>query len=131
MLEIEQEGGLQAGDVQVTEHLGEVRLVEGYGYFCVHDHAIVYDEIGDERANMQTVIMNGKLPLGVTTKPLLCEFNDQRTLVELLIEPGPKREEDLVGRTDNFLGQFVEIHLRNFDHRLHGIHGVIPKQTCC
>lgn len=29
MFEVEQEGGLEAGDVEVAEHLGEVAVVEG------------------------------------------------------------------------------------------------------
>ena len=126
MLEIEQESGFQAGDVQVTKHLGIVCLGEGCGYFCIHDHTIIYDEIGDERTNMQAVVTNRELSLGVATKSLLCEFNDKRTFVEFLIKAGPKCEEDLVCRTDDFLGQFVEIHLRNFDHRLHRMHRIIP-----
>jgi hypothetical protein len=40
--EIQQQGHLQAGDVQIAQHLGEVRVVERGGDFGIDDYQIVY-----------------------------------------------------------------------------------------
>ena len=85
MLEIEEKGSFQVGNVQVAKHLGDVVIIEGIDHLGVDDDGVVDNEIGDESANEMPVVMDGVLLLLLADKSLLCEFDDEGSLVELFI----------------------------------------------
>ena len=50
-LEIEQDGEIEASDVEISDHLRDVRLVEGSHDLWIDDDLAVHDEIGNELAD--------------------------------------------------------------------------------
>src|SRR5271163_3533089 len=87
-LEVEQDGQIEAGDIKVADHLGDMRLVEcGYN-LGIDDDLAVHDEIGDELAKEMPAVMDGKLPLLLDRVTTPDEFDDQSVFVELFIKAG-------------------------------------------
>ena len=48
VFEIEQQTDFEPSDVEVAEHLGYVRIIEGFDDFQVHDHTVIDNKIRDE-----------------------------------------------------------------------------------
>ena len=102
--EVQEEGDLKAGDVQIAEHLRDVRFVECGGHFRVGDDCAVDDEIWNKRADQLVAITNGKLSLlldGVTT---CAEFDNEGIFVKFFIQAwlefvqhGHRRADDIPG----------------------------------
>jgi hypothetical protein len=63
VLEIEQQGQLEARDVQIPEHLCEMDVGEGRHDLGIRDDGFINDQIGLERAYELPVIVDRKLPL--------------------------------------------------------------------
>ena len=110
VFEVEEQGGLEAGDVEVAEHLGEVVLVEGGDDLWIDNHHVLNDQIRDQGADVLTVITDHEFPLHITTQTLLCEFDDEGAFVEFFIEARLESEENLVGGSDDLFGEFVCFH---------------------
>lgn len=51
VFKIEEKSSLETGDIEVTEHLSEVSVVEGGDDFWIYDHQTLHDEVGDEFAD--------------------------------------------------------------------------------
>ena len=47
VFEVEEERKFQAGDVQISDHLRDVRLGEGRDYFWIHYHRAIDNQIRD------------------------------------------------------------------------------------
>ena len=101
VFEVEEQGGLEAGDVEVAEHLGEVVLVEGGDDLWIDNHHVLNDQVGDQGADVLAVIADHEVPLNIATQPLFGEFDDKGAFVELFIETGLEGEEHLVGGSDD------------------------------
>ena len=56
MLEVQEQGEPQPGDVEVAEHLGRMGVAERGDDFRIGDHQAVHDQVGDQRADVLTVI---------------------------------------------------------------------------
>ena len=67
-LEVEQQRHLQACDIQVAEHLGDVRVCECTHHFRIGDDLVIDDDVGHQLADEMTPVVNGISPL------LLCQM---------------------------------------------------------
>ncbi len=103
--EIQQECQPQFCDVQVTKHLGNVRLGESRYHFGVDDHRFIDDQVRDQRPDVLIFVEHWKLPLSLDSVATLPKFNDQRSLVQLLIQTGFQRVEDIHRRANDRLAQ--------------------------
>jgi hypothetical protein len=95
VLEVKQESELQARDVQVSEHLRNVRFGKCRHDFWVNDNGAVDDQIRNRRADQLTAVKHGEGMLhfyGVAPSP---QLNDHRVLVENFIKPWLKLIENL------------------------------------
>jgi hypothetical protein len=109
MFEVEEQGGFEAGDVEVAEHLGDVVLVEGGDDLGIDDDGVVDDEIGDEGADELFIIVNRVLLLLVTNEALFGEFDDEGSLLELFIEAGLEGVEHLHRGSDDDFGELFVV----------------------
>ncbi len=51
VLEVQEQGELEPGDVQIANHLSNVCFVESANHFGVDDHSIIDNQIGNEVAD--------------------------------------------------------------------------------
>ena len=109
-LEIEQKGQLQAGDGQITEHLGEMRLIERAHDLGVCNHKIVHNKIGCQGSNELTLVMYGKLLLLLRLVPTFPQFDYQRILIELLIQTRFQLVQYGHRRADNVFAEILVNH---------------------
>lgn len=110
MFEVEEEGGFEAGDVEVSEHLGEVAVVESGDDLGIHDDRLFDDEVGDEGANVVGVVVDREILLLFAGEALLGKFDDEGAFVEFFIEAGLEGEEYFVGGSNDFFGEVVGFH---------------------
>jgi hypothetical protein len=59
VFEIQQECDLKSGNVQVSDHLGDVRVIEGRDDLGIHNHFAIYNQVGDELADKTASIGDG------------------------------------------------------------------------
>src|SRR3989442_6583815 len=62
-LEVEQQRHFKTRDIQVTEHLREMGLVERGNDLGVHDHQAFYNQVGNKLADQMASVVNRTLPL--------------------------------------------------------------------
>ena len=111
-LEIDQQGDFELGDIQVTEHLGHVRVVERRHDFRVDDHRVVHDEIRNERADEATAIAHrifALLPYDVTT---VLEFKSQGVFVQFFIQTRLQLVQNGHRSTNDVFGESSVLHDR-------------------
>ncbi len=106
MLEVEKQGGFQAGDVEVSEHLCDVAFVEGGDDFGVHDDGVGDDQIGNEGADVLAVVVDLEVLLAFAGETLFLELDDEGSLVKFFVETGLERVQNGVGGSDDFFGDF-------------------------
>ena|GEM_PF-3564553 len=104
IFEIEEKGCLEAGNVEIAEHLGEVAVVECSNDFGIDDHQIIHDQIGNEGANVVACVTDDEFPLNIAPQTLLGEFDDKCAFVKLFIETWFEGKEHLVGGSDDHFG---------------------------
>ena len=109
VLEVEKHRSLEAGDVEVAKHLGEMAFVELRNDFWIDDDLILHNEIRDEDADRLLIVVDGKLFLNVTAEALFGEFDDEGALVKFFIETGFEGVEDLDRGSDDDFGEFVVV----------------------
>ncbi len=110
VFEIEEKRGFESGDVEVAEHLSEVALVEGGDDFGGYDDLVFDDEVRDEGTDVLVVVVNRELSLGIRSKALFGELDDEGSFVELFVESGLEFVEYGVGGSYYLFGEFVWIH---------------------
>ena len=87
-LEVEKNRQAQTCDGQVTRHLGDVRVIE-YGHnFRIDDHFAINDQVGDERSDVCSLVIDRKAALLLDVVTALTQLNNERVFVESLIEAG-------------------------------------------
>jgi hypothetical protein len=110
VFEVEEQGGFKAGDVEVAEHLGEVVLVEGGDDLWIDNHHVLNDQIGDQGADVLTVVTDQEFPLNIAMKPLLGEFDDECAFVEFFVKTRLEGEDHFMSGSDNLFSKFVDFH---------------------
>ncbi len=113
VLEVEQESGAEAGDVQVAEHLGDMGVGEVGDDFGVHDDGLLDDEVGDQRSDVLPFVEDIVGFLLLATNALLTEFDHEGAFIELFVEAWLEGVKDGHGGTDDDLRE-VGIHEPEF-----------------
>ena len=65
-LEVQEQRDFESGDVQVTEHLCEMGLVECGNDLWIHDHQAFYNQVGNELADQLASIVD---PIPAVARP--------------------------------------------------------------
>ncbi len=113
VFEVQKEGNFQACDVQVAQHLGDVRVVKFGHHLWVGDDFSVDDKVGNQLANELPTVVNGVLALlfnGVASQP---EFYYHGVFIELFIETRVECVQYHDRRTDDVLCYFFVDHMEN------------------
>ena len=104
VLEVEKQGCLETGDVEVTEHLGQMTIVETADHLGIDDDCFCDNEVGNESADKLAVVTDRMLFLLFAYETLFGEFDDECAFVELFIEARLEGEEHFVSGTDDLFG---------------------------
>ncbi len=70
LLEVQEEGDIQAGDAQVTQHLGDVRIGERGDDFWVGDDRPIDDDVGDQFSDPVAAIVEAGTKRAVWRSPV-------------------------------------------------------------
>ena len=79
----------------------------------VHDHEVVDDEIGDQRADELAFVVDREWALLIEAVTALGELDEERVFVEFLVQAGTERIEDLHRGADDL---FTEIAVDEVAH---------------
>lgn len=123
MFEVEEEGGFEAGNVEVAEHLRYMGFVEGGDDLGIDDDGIVDDEVGDQGAYELFAVVDWMLLLLIADEALLGEFDDEGAFVEFFVKAGLEGVEHLHGATDDDFGELFVVGEHGGDFFNHGFHG--------
>ena len=104
VFEVEEQGCLETGDVEITEHLGQMTIVETADHLGIDDDFSFDNEVGNESADELPIVVDRMLLLLFANEPLFGEFDDEGAFVELFIETGLEGEEHFVSGSDNHFG---------------------------
>ena len=108
--EIEEQRDLQTGDVQIPQHLGDVRIVECRDHFGICDDFAVHDQIGDQLADELAPIVNRIFALLLDRMAAFPQFDHQRVFIQLLIQPRLEFIQHHHRGTDNIFSNFFVKH---------------------
>jgi hypothetical protein len=114
VLEVQQQGDFEAGNVQVSEHLGDVGVVEFRDHLRINDDLFVYDQIRYKLADELFPIVHRELSLLLALTPAMCQFDQQGVLVELFVKTRLQFIQDGHGCADDFPRDFLVLHLTPF-----------------
>lgn len=111
VFEVEEQGSLEAGDVEIAEHLSEVVLDEASDDLWIDNHQVLNDEVGDQGPDVLAVVADDEFPLNIATQALFSELDHESAFVELFVEAGFEGVEHLHGSTDDdFCELGVSVH---------------------
>src|SRR3982751_923163 len=88
VFEVQQQRELQAGDVEVAEHLRGMRVVKGGDDLRINDHELVNNQIRDQIADQRASVRNRKDTFCRYGSATSLEFDNHRALIKLLIQSG-------------------------------------------
>src|SRR5688500_14317522 len=84
--EVQQESQFQIRDREITDHLGEMRVMESYSDFGIYYNNSVDDQIRLESPDDLLAIVNGKSFLLFDLESTSCQFNYQGVFVEFFVQ---------------------------------------------
>lgn len=124
VFEIQQQSDFKSGNVQVTEHLGEVVVIECRYNFGVDDHLALYDEIRNQFADYLAAVADGKPPL-FNRVASSQKFNFQSSFVDLFRQSRSQSVQDIHRGANDALGDRFMEHPQSpahFDYGKRGFH---------
>ena len=110
MFEIQKQGEFQSRDAQISQHLSDVRLVEGRHHFCVYDNRRIHNQIRDQGSHQMPLVSDFMLLLLVDLHATFDQFDHQCFLVSSLIQPRLQFIEHRLGCSDDLFAQFFMLH---------------------
>ena len=81
MSEIQQERGLQSSDIEVTEHLGQMAVIEVAHDFGIDDDLLVNNQVWHECAYQLAPVAHGELSLRFALHSEIGKFEQPGTLI--------------------------------------------------
>jgi hypothetical protein len=108
MLEVDEQGQVQAGGRQVIDALGQVFAGQAMGTLELDEEAIVHHQVGDVLADGVTFIDDAVGDLGRGGDASKRELLDERTLVDLFQKAGSQDVGNFVGGTDDGFEEGVQ-----------------------
>ena len=107
MFEVDEKGELEAGEVEVALHLGEVCVVECLHDLGINDDFAVHDEVGNAFADFGFTIDHRELFLLLDLVALGFELQFEGVFIEFLVQAGFEGVEDGHGTADDRTAQLL------------------------
>ena len=105
--EVEEQRDIQAGDVEVTEHLGFMLWREAVDALGVDDEGVFNDEVGNHLADGVTFVCRFVAGLLFKLNVSLSELDAEGALVEFFIQARAQRLMHRNGCGDDLAGEFL------------------------
>jgi hypothetical protein len=86
LLEIQEQGHFETGNVEAPNHLGDVRFIEGGHDFWIGNDFAVHNKVRHELADLVTAIVDRIFALLLECVAARGKFDDERILVKFFIQ---------------------------------------------